>query len=137
MGLDLGSDVVICTLCVPEPGGNREDTRVSVGIEILVYVLTAALAVSAGLVLGWSPSTRYPRAGFTAGLLIIGVATIAGFILGSDAPWMGPIFALVCLTTGTLAAAVAKGEDPAYRGESFGTRVLAVLNVRRGVPLGD
>lgn len=105
--------------------------------EILVYVLTAALAVSAGLILGGSPSSAHPRAGFIAGVLIVIVATVTGFLLGASTPWIGPLFALVCLVTGTLAAAAAKGDDPAYRDESFGNRIVAVLRVRRGVPLGD
>lgn len=105
--------------------------------EILVYVLTAALAVSAGLVLGGLSSTVHRWAVIAAGLLIVAVVTVAGFVLGLSAPWVGPIFAIVSVLSGTLAAAAAKKSEPAFEDKSFGSRLIAVLNVRRGVPLGE
>lgn len=105
--------------------------------EILTYVLTAALAVSAGLVLGGAPLTTYKRTGFIPGLLIMGVVVVVGFALGARAPWMGPIFAMVSLLTSTLAAAAEKRNESAFANETFWNRVIAVLNVRRGVPLDE
>jgi hypothetical protein len=114
-------------------------TIVTIGIdgEILVYVLTASLAVSAGLVFGGVSATARRRSTISAGLLIVGVVTAAGFALGSSAPWVGPIFAIVSMLAGTLFAAAAKRDEPAFEDESFGSRLVAVLNVRRGVPLEE
>lgn len=99
--------------------------------EILVYALTAALAVSAGLVVGMSSSTTHRRGGSIANLLIIGVVVVGGFVLGAAAPWIGPIFAFVAIATGILAMAAAKGDDPNFKDASFGNRVVAVFASRR------
>lgn len=87
----------------------------TIGIEgeILVYVLTASLAVSAGLVLGGPSSSTHQWMRLTSGLLIVMVVVVAGFALGLNAPWVGPIFALVCMLAGTLAATAAKRSDRA------------------------
>lgn len=103
--------------------------------EILTYVLTAALAVSAGLVLGGAPSTTYRRTGFIPGLLIMGVVVVVGFALAARAPWMGPIFAIVSVLTGMLSAAATKKNEPAFERETLYNRAIAVLNVRRGLPV--
>lgn len=47
--------------------------------EIIVYVLAFAQAVSVGLVLTSAPSSRHRSALFVAGLLLVGVAVVAGF----------------------------------------------------------
>lgn len=65
----------------------------------------------------------------------MGVVVVAGFALGLRAPWVGPIFAIVSVLTGTLSAAAAKKNEPAFEHETYWNRVIAVLNVRRGVPL--
>lgn len=111
----------------------------TIGIEgeILTYVLTATLAVSAGLVLGGVSATAHRRSAISAGLLIVGVVTAAGLALGSSAPWVGPIFAIVSMLVGTLFAAAAKKNEAAFEDESFGSRLVAVLNVRRGVPVEE
>lgn len=101
--------------------------------EVLVYALTLALAVSTGLCMGPTPSGPSPWTGALAGLLSTGVVAVGAFTLGASAPWVGPLFALVSLLTATLAAASAKGYDPAFADASFGSRIVAVLNARQGV----
>lgn len=105
--------------------------------EIVAYMLTTVLAVSAGLVMGGWPSNTHRWMRLTSGLLIVAVVVVAGFTLGRNAPWVGPIFALVCMSAGTLAAAAAKRNDPAIEHEPFGSRLIAVLNERRGVALEE
>ncbi|WP_311260481.1 hypothetical protein [Microbacterium sp. WCS2018Hpa-9] len=98
--------------------------------EIIVYVLAFAQAVSVGLISASASSSRHRSALYVAGLLMIGVTVVAGFVLGARAPWIGPIFAIVAAVTGTLAAARSLGDDPAMRGESYGQRIVFVLSRR-------
>lgn len=98
--------------------------------EVLAYILTAALAISAGLTLGAARSSRHKAASLVAGLLVVASVVIASIAAGTHAPWMGPIFAIVAVLTTLLTAAAASGGDPALRGESFGRRVALVLSKR-------
>ena len=98
--------------------------------EIIVYVLAFAQAVSVGLVLASAPSSRHRSALFVAGLLLVGVAVVAGFALGSRALWIGPIFAVVACVTGVVATARSLGGDPSMQGESFGQRLVYALSRR-------
>ncbi|MGW9159274.1 hypothetical protein [Microbacterium sp. NPDC055665] len=98
--------------------------------EVLTYALTAALAISAGLTLGSARSSRHKAASLIAGLLIVASVVVASVALGAQAPWMGPIFAIVAVLTTTLAAAEASADNPALKDESFGRRLALVLSRR-------
>lgn len=104
----------------------------SVG-EIVIYALAAAQGVSVGLMLGVASGSSRRGAMYTAGVLVVGVMVAAGLLLGSGAPWIGPIFGCVTTVTSILAAATSLGADPAMRGEPFGQRIVFVLS-RRPVP---
>ncbi|MFS0895000.1 hypothetical protein [Microbacterium sp. 179-I 3D3 NHS] len=97
--------------------------------ETLVYVLTGALAVSAGIAMG--VQTKALRwAGFSAAILITGVVVITGFTIGAAAPWMGPIFAVIAALTSVLIAAASRRDEPGFQGESYWRRVVLVLSPR-------
>lgn len=98
--------------------------------EITVYALAVMQAVSVGLTLAFAQGSRYRAAMYIAGLLMIGVAVVAGFILGVATPWIGPIFAVVATLTGVLASAKSLGADPVMRDDSFGQRVIFVVSRR-------
>ena len=98
--------------------------------EITVYVLAVMQAVSVGLILAFAQGSRYRAAMYIAGLLMIGVAVVAGFILGGVAPWIGPTFAVVAALTGVLTSAKSLGADPVMRDESFGQRIIFVVSRR-------
>ena len=97
--------------------------------ETLVYVLTGALAVSAGIAMGiQTKALRW--AAFSAAILITGVVVIAGFTIGAAAPWIGPLFAIIAPFTSVLIAATSRRDEPAFRGESYWRRVVLVLSPR-------
>lgn len=98
--------------------------------EIVVYVLTAAQAVAAGVVLAVASGGRHRSSLYIVGVLIVGVTVVMGFILGSNAPWAGPILAVVASVTRILAGAAFLGSDPAMRPEQFGRRVVLTLSRR-------
>lgn len=100
------------------------------GVEILVYVLTAAQAMGVGFVFAIASGSRHRSALRGAGLLLVGVAVVAGFMVGASAPWTGPIFAIVASGTAILTAAASLGTDPAMRGQSFRQRVVFALSRR-------
>lgn len=95
--------------------------------EIVIYVLGAAQAVSVGLIFGLAPASKHRIALYLAGLLMVGVTVVAGFAVGTSAPWLGPIFALIAAATGVGTAAWSLGNDPAMQGESFGQRIVYAL----------
>lgn len=96
----------------------------------LVNTLTAALAVSAGLAFAVASATRRSWPAWTAGFIITAVVVVAVFALGAPAAWVGPIFALVAVTTGLLGSASFRRDEPAFAGKSYGERVRLVLSPR-------
>ncbi|KQR48650.1 hypothetical protein ASF87_07245 [Microbacterium sp. Leaf161] len=97
---------------------------------MVVYVIAAAHAVGVGIVFAVASANRHRTGLRVAGVLFVGVAVVAGFLLGASAPWTGPILAVVAAVTGILAAAATLGSDPAMREESFGQRVVFALSRR-------
>lgn len=97
--------------------------------ETLVYVLTGALAVSAGIAMA-IPTKAFRWAGFSAAILITAVVVITGFTIGAAAPWIGPIFAIIAALTSVLIAAASRRDEPGFRGESYWRRVVLVLSPR-------
>lgn len=102
-----------------------------VQLDIVVYVATAALAVSAGLSFGSRPTGPARWLGVAAGALIVGAVTAGGLALGSQAPWVGPMFAIVTGVTAVLVAAHARRDEPEFRSEPFWRRVRMALSTRR------
>lgn len=100
------------------------------GGEIVVYLLAAAQAVGVGFVFASASSSKHRSTLYAAGLLFVGAAVATGFMLGTSAPWAGPIFAVVASVTSVLAAATSLGSDPAMREESFPQRIVYALSRR-------
>lgn len=101
------------------------------GIEVFAYAISFALAVSCGLNLGIARSSRHSGAGLTSGVLIVVAVILGGIAVGGQAPWVGPIFAVTAVLTTLLAAAWVSSGDPAFKDESFGSRMVLVLSPRR------
>lgn len=104
--------------------------------EPLIYVATMMLAVSAGLMAGARIASPHRWTGGIAAVLIVGGVLIGGVVLGSAAPWVGPIFGIVSGITVVLVSATARRDEPAFRSEPFGRRVLMVLS-RQYRPAGS
>jgi len=98
--------------------------------EIIIYILAFAQAISVGLVFAFASGSRHRSTLNISGMILIGVAVGAGFALGSRAPWIGPIFAIVASVTAIVATARSLRDDPAMRDESFGWRLVYALTRR-------
>jgi hypothetical protein len=102
-----------------------------VQLATVAYVATAALAVSAGLSFGARPTGAARWLGVAAGAIIVGAVTAGGLALGSQAPWVGPMFAIVTGATAVLVAAYTRRDEPGFRSEPFWRRVRMALSIRR------
>lgn len=102
-----------------------------VQLATVVYVATAALAVSAGLSFGARPAGPARWMGVAAGALIVGAVTAGGLALASQTPWVGPMFAIVTGATAVLVSAHARRDEPGFRCEPFWRRVRMALSTRR------
>lgn len=99
---------------------------------MFVYILVAALAVSAGVMFGVSVRPPFRRGGVVAGLLVVGVVAAAGGFLATEAPGSGPLFAIVGSVTAVSIAAHARREELPFLGEPYWRRLLLVLWPRSG-----
>lgn len=97
---------------------------------MFVYVLTAALALCAGLMFGVKVGPPFRLAGAAAGVLIVGVAVGFGVSSGGESPWSGPLFVTISLVTSVLVSAEARRDEPMFRAEGYWRRVVLVLSPR-------
>lgn len=97
---------------------------------MLVYVLTAALGLSAGVMFGVKISPPFRLAGVMAGVLVVGAVVGFGLSLGDEAPWIGPLFAAIAIITSVLISAEARRDEPMFLVEPYRRRVILVLSPR-------
>lgn len=94
----------------------------------LIYLLVALLALSAGICMGLASSSSHKRLLQVASFAVVVVVVVAGFHIGVDAVWIGPIFALVALLTSVMVAAYARREEPVFLANSYWRRMLLVMS---------
>lgn len=97
---------------------------------MFVYVLTAALGISAGVMFGVKISPPFRLAGVMTGVLTVGVVVGCGLSCGGEAPWIGPLFAAIAIITSVLVAAEARRDEPMFLVEPYWRRVILVLSPR-------
>ena len=69
--------------------------------------------------------------GATAAALVLTGVVTGGVLVGGDAWFAGPVFALVAAIASVLVAAEARRDEPAFVSETYGRRVLLVMRTRR------
>ncbi|MFV0375279.1 hypothetical protein [Microbacterium sp.] len=94
--------------------------------EMLIYVLTALIAVSTGVTFCAASAGPLRVLTNTAGILSTAAVVIAAVVIGAGAPWMGPLFAIVAGLTALLVAAVARAAEPGLVGEPYWRRVTLI-----------
>ena len=97
---------------------------------MFVYVVTAALALSAGVMFGVKIGPPFRLAGVVAGTLIVGVVIGFGLSFAGDWPWIGPLFATISVVTSVLVVAEARRDEPMFLVEPYWRRVILVLSPR-------
>lgn len=102
--------------------------------EALIYLLTVLLGVSVGLSFASTTAGAFRWLGRVAGLLVLSVVVIAGFIIGARAVWIGPIFVLVLFITTVMVGALIPRDDPVFLAQSYWRRVLLVSRGYKSAP---
>ena len=95
--------------------------------EVLVYLLTAMVAVAAGIAFSIPAAGVFRALAALAGALLTVAVIIAAFQLGAAAPWMGPIHALVAAASALLVSAAARAGEPVLATEPYWRRVTLIL----------
>lgn len=101
---------------------------------VLIHLLVALLAVSAGLMFGVSVRRPFAWAGTVAGVLTTLVAVGIAILSGTTALWGGPLLAVLAPVTTVLVSAEARREEPLFLVEPYWRRVILVLSARAGRP---
>ena len=94
--------------------------------EMLIYTLTALIAVSTGVTFGAASAGPLRVLATVAGTLSTAAVVIAAIAIGAAAPWTGPLFAIVAGLTALLVAAVARAAEPGLVGEPYWRRVTLI-----------
>ncbi|AUG29748.1 hypothetical protein [Microbacterium hominis] len=94
--------------------------------EMLVYTITALIAVSTGMTFGAVPASPLRVITTTAGVMSTVAIVIGAVVIGPEAPWMGPLFAVTAGLSALLVAAVARSAVPGLIGEPYWRRVKLI-----------
>lgn len=102
-----------------------------IGGELFAYLVVCALGVSIGI----SSGMNLPR-GLGVLVVIVNVIIVVGvvalgFLFGSEAPWIGPIFVFAALVMRVVTGAMELARLPALSEESFVHRAVLVFSPRR------
>ncbi|WP_426324174.1 hypothetical protein [Microbacterium sp. E-13] len=92
--------------------------------EFTTYGVTALVGVSAGLAFGAADATAHRWLGYASGVLTTIAVVVVAFALGSPAPWIGPVFALVTVPITLLTAAGVLRSHPGLLTEPYWRRVI-------------
>lgn len=98
--------------------------------ELAVYVLTSLVGVAAGIAFA-GPAGAYRVFGYVSGLLTTVVVVVVAFSVADQAPWIGPVYALVSVLTTLLVSASVQAGEPGLNGEPYGRRVVLLAFHRR------
>lgn len=98
--------------------------------ELAVYVLTALVGVAAGIAFA-APAGAYRVLGSVSGLLTTVAVVVVAFSVADQAPWIGPVYALVSVLTTLLVSASVQGGEPGLLGEPYGRRIVLLAFHRR------
>lgn len=93
-------------------------------IVALAYGLTSAVAMCIGILYAYTarlPHRRIPVGAL--GVLVLVFVAVA-FAIGSQVPWMGPIFALIVVISSMLTRGALLRDHPLIGGDSYWRRVL-------------
>lgn len=99
--------------------------------ELAVYLVVCALGASIGISSGITLPRGLGIVIAAVNVVIVGGVVAVGFLLTSEAPWIGPIFVLVALVMRVVTGAMELARVPALREESFAHRAVLVFSPRR------
>lgn len=99
--------------------------------DLALYVLMSLLGVSAGIAYGVAATREPRRLSYTSGVLTTVAGVFATFAAGADAPWGGPLLALVTILTALLVAERILRNHPGLLAEPYWRRVFLVSFRRR------
>lgn len=102
--------------------------------EPIIYLLTVLLGASVGISFASTAVGPFRWPGRVAGLLVLSVVVIAGFIIGARAVWIGPIFVLALFVTNVMVGASLRRDDPVFLAQSYWRRVLLVSRGYKSEP---
>lgn len=94
--------------------------------ELLIYTLTTLIAVSTGVTFGAASASPVRVLATVAGMLSTLAVIVAAFAVGTAAPWMAPLFAVVAGVTALLVAAGVRTAEPGLIGEPYWRRVSLI-----------
>jgi hypothetical protein len=102
-----------------------------IGGELAVYLVVCALGISIGISSGMTLPRGLGVVVAIANVVIVGGAVAMGFLFGSEAPWIGPIFAFAALVMRVVTGAMELTRVAALSEESFVHRAVLVFSPRR------
>lgn len=93
-------------------------------LRTLAYGLTVVVAVCVGILYSYTARLSQRKIPLAALGLIVFAFVILAFAMGSQATWMGPIFALIVVISSSLTRGALLRDHPLIGGESYWRRVL-------------
>lgn len=102
-----------------------------IGGELAVYLVVCALGVSIGISSGMTLPRGLGVVVAIVNVVIVGGVVAGGFLFGSEAPWIGPIFVFAALVMRVVTGALELARLPALSEESFVQRAVLVFSPRR------
>jgi hypothetical protein len=102
-----------------------------IGGELAVYLVVCALGISIGISSGMTLPRGLGVVVAIANVVIVGGVVAMGFLFGSEAPWIGPIFVFAALVMRVVTGAMELTRVPALSEESFAHRAVLVFSPRR------
>ncbi|WP_144881524.1 hypothetical protein [Microbacterium paraoxydans] len=102
-----------------------------IGGELAVYLVVGALGSSIGISSGMTLPRGLGVVVAIVNVVIVGGVVAVGFLLGSEAPWIGPLFVFAALVMRVVAGAMELARLPALSEESFVHRAVLVFSPRR------
>lgn len=102
-----------------------------IGGELAVYLVVCALGISIGISSGMPIPRGLGVVVAVVNVVIVGGVVAMGFLFGSEAPWIGPIFVFAALVMRVVTGAMELARVPALSEESFVRRAVLVFSPRR------
>ena len=102
-----------------------------IGGELAVYLVVGALGSSIGISSGMALPRGLGVVVAIVNVVIVGGVVTVGFLFGSEAPWIGPLFVFAALVMRVVAGAMELARLPALSEESFVHRAVLVFSPRR------
>lgn len=102
-----------------------------IGGELAVYLVVCALGISIGISSGMTLPRGLGVVIAIVNVVIVGGVVAMGFLFGSEAPWIGPLFVFAALVMRVVTGAMVLARVPALSEESFVHRAVLVFSPRR------